>query len=139
MSTTGPIFSRHAWARAEQRFEELRGMPGDHRRRVLTGALMAGTEVGIDSTGMVHILGILHHGRRPIEFVIEPESGVVVTIYDPYHAEQPGPRRRRGSAGVPEGGVIASRAQVDALWTGSCPGGSRRTRRRLRHGLHESR
>ncbi|MCB9553514.1 MAG: hypothetical protein H6705_16855 [Myxococcales bacterium] len=106
-----PWFSTHAIARARERFPELRGLGDVQVVARLQEALLDAKVVLEEPAGYVVPQGrkLRWHGDRelgkaiargrlgatPVEFVVDPRTGSVLTVTDPDERPAVAPRRRR--------------------------------------------
>jgi len=94
------MFTRHAVHRAKQRFAGLRGFAEDDVTAALADALLGGEVVYEEPGGvLVRRAGRRHEWvkspdggavtirgslmQRPVEFIVDPASGSVLTVIDP--------------------------------------------------------
>jgi len=97
----GPRYTRHALLRAKQRFSDLRAYNEDRILRVLDAALLGGAIVEDPLPGTYHVRNRAyawcpeertvtvrgHIKGKAADFIIDRDSGVVITITDPYYVE----------------------------------------------------
>lgn len=108
----GPTFSAHAIERARERFAQLRRLTDSAVIARLEDALLSSETVLEEPPGFVVPQGrklrwhgnarlgcVITRGRIgpcPVEFVVDPQTGSVLTVVDPDEVTVDQQRRRRG-------------------------------------------